>query len=345
MKKDTFLGISLILVVFLLINFVLGSVFNLKNLSFIKKIKENECFSQNKSLFVEPIKNFIRESQKMVFVGENSLIAISPPTSVNPQVLGDILGSVESINTSLASEGGGGIVEYIVEPGDTLSALAKKYNISLETILWANDLQKGTTVKPGQKIIIPPVSGVIHYVKKNDTLEEIAKTYKSNIEEIIAFNNLPEDGDIFIGDVLIIPNGKMPEKSKPIKDEQIPLASSYFIYPTLTGRITQGLHWYNAIDFGGKCGDPILSVAAGVVLKLRYGFNGGAGNYLSILHPNGVVTTYGHIQASLVKPGDNVSQGQTIAIMGGKPGMPGAGISTGCHVHFSVHGAKNPFAK
>ena len=125
----------------------------------------------------------------------------------------------------------------------------------------------------------------------------------------------------------------------------IPLGSSYFICPTSSCRISQGLHWYNAVDFPGKCGDPIYAVAEGKVQRVKYGWNKGAGNYLTILHPNGVVTMYGHILKSLVKPDQKVSQGDIIALIGGKPGTPGAGISTGCHVHFGVYGAKNPFAK
>ena len=54
---------------------------------------------------------------------------------------------------------------------------------------------------------------------------------------------------------------------------------------------------------------------------------------------------YGHIAASFVNPGDQVSQGRIIALMGGQPGTPGAGLSTGCHLHFGVSGAKNPFAR
>ena len=136
-----------------------------------------------------------------------------------------------------------------------------------------------------------------------------------------------------------------PPKSTYYASSQVPIGSSYFICPTADCRITQGLHWYNAIDFGAKCGSPIYAAAAGTVQRVEYGWNSGAGNFITILHPNGVVTMYGHIQSNLASPGQEVSQGEMIALVGGKPGTPGAGISTGCHVHFGVHGARNPFAK
>jgi len=133
----------------------------------------------------------------------------------------------------------------------------------------------------------------------------------------------------------------------------VPLASSYFICPIAAPcRITQGLHFYNAIDFShGKCGEPIYATAAGKVLKVKLTSSvskwafGGAGNTIAIQHPNGVVTSYGHVQTSFVSVGDYVSQGQIIALVGGAYNMPGSGNSTGCHVHFAVSGAKNPFAK
>ena len=341
MEKQVFFGIIAILIAFLFGGFVFGSIFNLEPI--LTAEKTNNSSPQN--LFAEPIKNFVRESPKMSFIQENSLLGNTPPASVTPQVLGSILGGVEIDESGLGLESENGIIEYIVESGDTLSSVAAKYNISLETILWANDLNSRSVIKLGQKLIISPISGIIYYVKKGDILSEIAETYKGRVEEIIAFNNLSGKGDIFIGDILIISGGKMPPKPKPTEQTQVPIGSSYFICPSIACRITQGLHWYNAVDFGGKCGEPIYSAASGTVQAIRYGWNGGLGNYLTILHPNNAVTLYSHIQNSLVVPSQPVSQGESIAIMGGKPSMPGAGRSTGCHVHFEVRGARNPFAK
>ena len=293
------------------------------------------------SLFAQPSNNFVRESPNMSFVQNNSLVSVSPPSTVDSEVLGTMLGGIDDENmTDERKE----ILEYVVENGDTLSSLASKFNISLSTILTINELNTKSVIKPGQKLIILPVTGVVCHVKKGDTLSEIAKAYKGKVSEIIDVNELSGEGDIFIGDILIIPNGKIPVSSSP-NYTSIPIGSSYFIAPTSPVHITQGLHWFNAIDFGAKCGSPIYAAAAGTIQKIGYGWNGGAGNFVKIIHPNGVVTMYGHVQTILVNPGQPVSQGEIIALVGGKPGMAGAGKSTGCHVHFDVFGARNPFAK
>lgn len=298
--------------------------------------------------FLDPTKKSGAESPDFLLVQNSSLKAATPPNLVSSQVLGTLVEGYEKEDVQKV------IVEYVVESGDNLSSIAEKFSISLNTVLWANNLNKNSVIQPGQKLTILPVSGVIYHVRSGDTISEIAREYKGKVEEVLSFNELSSEGDIYIGDVIIIPNGIMPAPTVVSSPQLvIPLASSYFICPVAGGcRITQGLHWYNAVDFSnGKCGEPILAAAGGTVLKVkltsstsRWAFSG-AGNHLTILHPNGVVTMYGHLLTSFVSSGDEVSQGQIIALMGGQPGTPGAGLSTGCHLHFGVSGAKNPFAR
>ena len=324
---------------------------------FIKSLSDKGDFSlatlsgmgeeqENKDLFVGSARSFSPESTEFLLVGNSSLKSVSPPNTFSPQVLGALVGGYEPEDTKKV------ITEYIVEEGDNLSSIADKFGISLDTLFWANDLNKNSLLKIGQELIIPPVSGVIHHVKSGDTVSDIAQKYKGKTDEIVVFNNLSNEGDIYIGDIVIIPNGVMPVVPVQYAPVTVPLADSYFICPILSCRITQGRHFYNAVDFShGNCGESILAAAGGTVLKVkltnstsRWAF-GGAGNTISILHPNGVVTSYGHVAVSFVNPGDQVSQGQIIALMGGMPGTPGAGMSTGCHVHFGVSGARNPFAQ
>lgn len=287
------------------------------------------------------------ESPEFILVGNSGLKAASPLGLVTPQILGSIIGDFDPVEDRKT------IIEYIIEPGESLASIAEKFSISLNTILWANNLKKNSVIQPGQKLIIPPVSGVIHLVKAGETVSEIAQLHQAKPNDIVSFNELSSEADIYVGDMVIVPNGVMPKPKVQSPVYSAPLASSYFICPIgKPCNITQGLHWYNAVDFSnGQCGDPIYAAAGGEVLKVKLTKStsrsafGGAGNHLAILHPNGVVTSYGHILSSLVEPGEQVSQGQIIALMGGQPGTQGAGKTTGCHVHFGVTGAKNPFAR
>ena len=290
------------------------------------------------TLFVESSNNILTESPDMSFIGKNSLIAVTPPASVKSAVLGSLIGGAEDLS---GDEERRDIIEYVIQEGDSLSSIASKFNISLNTILIANELNSRAVIRKGQILIILPVTGIVYDVKKGDTLSEIAKRYKGKITEIVSLNGLSGEGDIFIGDILVIPNGKIPAY-KPTYSS-IPVGNSYFIAPVAKINITQGLHWYNAVDFGAKCGEPVYASAAGTVQRAKYGYNGGAGNYVRVIHANGVVTMYGHVQKIFVSPSQYVSQGEIIALVGGRPGMAGAGKSTGCHVHFDVRGSSNPF--
>jgi murein DD-endopeptidase MepM/ murein hydrolase activator NlpD len=317
MKKMSRQKKILILASLILISFF---IFNSKR----EEVKTGkEFYFQNPFAFSKTWQNL----PEFIFVENNFLKFSLPPAFVSGKVLGTMI-----------EEQRKEIQEYIVEEGDTLFSISKKFGISLETILWANNLNKNSVIKPGQKLIILPVDGVLHEVRAGDTLSEIAKKYQAKIEDIISFNELENENDIYIGDILIIPGGKMPSP-KPAPQPFTPLAQGYFICPVFGGcRITQSLHWYNAIDFSnGKCGEPILAAAGGTVLKA--GWQKKAGNYVKILHPNGVVTMYGHLQTIFVSPGEQVFQGQIIGTMGA------TGRATGCHLHFDVFGAKNPFVK
>lgn len=274
----------------------------------------------------------------------NSLIGISSPTIFSSQVLGAMVANFEPENREKY------IIEYIVEEGDSLKSLANKFNISLNTILWANDLNSRSIIRPGQKITIPPVSGVVHLVKSGDTISEIARFYRASREEILAFNNLINENDIYIGDVLIVPNGIMSQASSIVRSRelnQIPISLAQFIAPIvppyIITQITREPHGGKAVDFtheGYACGKPVVAVAGGEVQKT--GYHRIAGNYVRILHPNGIVTFYGHLNSIFVTPGQQVSQGTIIGLIGNTGFTIGP---TGCHVHFEVRGAINPFAQ
>ncbi len=286
---------------------------------------------ENNQLFFNQNNQLALEAPDLKIIQDDFVSGISTPRVLTTQTLGDIFGG----NSQPRKD----VENYVTQPGDTIESVAASFNISTNTILWANNLSKGSPLKVGQSLTILPVSGVLHIVKSGDTVADIAKTYKANPDDIIAINSLANEGDIFIGDILIIPGGVMPQRALS-SNNQIPLPDNFFIFPA-EGIITQGLHYYNAVDLANKCGTPIYAAASGVVQRAVFNnqWNLGMGNYVTILHSNGTVTYYGHFENVFVKPGQTVAVGDRIGLMGE------TGNATGCHVHFEVIGAANPLAK
>jgi len=190
-----------------------------------------------------------------------------------------------------------------------------------------------------------PTPGVLYLVKQGDCLSEIAKNYKAEIKKIISSNQLADENDIFAGDFLFIPDGQIPLKTsmKTFSKEipEIPLAESYFIFPT-QGEISQGPHGIlkNAVDIANKCGTPIVAAASGIVQ--RTGKSWPEGNKITILHSNGAVSYYIHLSSILVQPKQQVATGDIIGYMGNTGYTEGV---TGCHLHFEIRGAKNFLTK
>lgn len=102
----------------------------------------------------------------------------------------------------------GGVKVYEVQNGDTLGSIALANKITVNTILWANDITNADSIKPGDKIFILPVAGLQYTVKKGDTIDSIASKYKTEKDKIISFNDLPANGDIEEGQDIIIPDGQ-----------------------------------------------------------------------------------------------------------------------------------------
>lgn len=112
----------------------------------------------------------------------------------------------------------GGVKIYTVQSGDTVSGIAAKNGITVNTILWANDLDNVDQIKPGDQIFILPVAGLTYKIATGDTIDSIAAKYKADKDKIIAFNELPANGEITPGELLIIPDGRKEEAPKPPTD-------------------------------------------------------------------------------------------------------------------------------
>jgi len=234
------------------------------------------------------------------------------------------------------------IIEHVVEPGDTIWAIMKAYNVDEATIVNANNLTNPSALKVGQKLTFPSVTGLTHTVKSGDTVYDLAKKYQVNQQIILEANELA-DGSIKIGQVLVIPGGKMPKAataktSAGASGKATAASNMSFIHPLYRGaRITQyfsssGGHY--GIDWGVPTGSSVKAAASGVVTKAGWGT--GYGKLVVIDHGNGVSTYYAHNSKFLVSVGDRVSQGQVIAYSGN------TGRSTGPHLHFEIRISNRP---
>lgn len=273
--------------------------------------------------------------------------------AANPGTADDFLGFILLDSSSLLAPANPvnsvlptreGLMIYQVQPGDTLSEIAAKFNISVDAILWANSGLRSYLIKPGQEIVILPVEGVLHETKEGETLDFVVGLYGVNAEEIKKFNPQLQEALGAAGSRIIIPHGRPLKKNTYISrwaSDFLDLGN-YFTAPT-TGWNWGRVHDYNAVDIANRCGTPVYAAAEGLVAEADvYGWNNGYGNYVKIEHPNKTYTIYVHLSKILIDEGKYVLQGAEIGLMGNTGNTHGP---TGCHLHFEVHGAKNPFAK
>jgi murein DD-endopeptidase MepM/ murein hydrolase activator NlpD len=245
--------------------------------------------------------------------------------------------------------------EYYVQGGDTMGAIAERFGVSQKTILWANQLLDGSKLKPGQKLVIPATTGIVHKVEANQTIEDIANKYHADANEVIAYNELITPIRLKADQELAIPlsDDKVPEVPKP---EPVQIASSsssnggsfnqyqptgpinasgQFVWPA-SGVIYKNFFQHSrgdgAIDISNRSAPPVVASDSGVVTVAGWGQRGYScyGNVIDIDHGNGFKTRYAHLSEIWVSAGQSVSQGQAIGKMGT------TGCSTGIHLHFMI---------
>lgn len=261
--------------------------------------------------------------------------------------------STSTIATIFNSSATDQISIYVVHDGDTLEQIADMYNVSPNTIRWANDLDPKKSIQKGQQLVILPISGVKYVVKKGDTIKSIASSFKGDQQEIIAFNGL-EGTSIKTGDEIIIPNGELVTNTSKTSTKSTSgtqggtkttqnlaskgTSSGYLMRPVIGGIKTQGKHGHNGVDLANSFNSSILAAASGrVIVAKQGGWNGGYGDYIVISHPNGMQTLYAHLNSLKVRVGQSVTKGDVIGNMGS------TGDSSGVHLHFEVRGGSNPF--
>ncbi len=305
------------------------------------KYVDNSCVLPKQSIIDST--DEVNNDDAILFSENNDLVF--KPLIINP---GTSAGA--SAGATIRTE----IIYYTVQNGDTISTIARRFGLTVNTILWANNLTAFSLIRPGDRLTILPYSGVLYTVKKGDTLAKIALKYDVKLAKILSCNTL--GNSLSAGQKIVIPGAKKiadvvvtRQPATPsytgisvikdlIKNPSVKVSGNKMAWPTVGARITQYFSWRHVgVDIANKIGTPIYAADAGVVEFA--GWATGYGNSIVINHGGGKKTRYGHASKLFVKVGDEVEKGENIAAMGS------TGWSTGPHLHFEVmiNGAKyNP---
>ncbi len=257
------------------------------------------------------------------------------------------------------------ITQYTVQPGDTLASIAAKYstdtnNITVDSIMWANNLKENSVLTPGMKLDIPPVSGVLHVVKKGDTVFSIAKQYKllsdnSSYEEIVGVTQkitdinylnvkVVQEGDkevrvpdLIEGQKIIVPGGIKVTPTPTPSPPPVFYASGdsgVLGWPVAGwGVISQGWYpWHKAVDVANNYRPNLVAMDDGILVNFGMISSAGCGLAARMQYKSGYDVLFCHFDAFApgLYPGMPISRGQVIGQMGC------TGVCTGPHVHIEI---------
>ncbi|MBD3281312.1 peptidoglycan DD-metalloendopeptidase family protein [Candidatus Uhrbacteria bacterium] len=127
-------------------------------------------------------------------------------------------------------------------------------------------------------------------------------------------------------------------------DEALASGQTLLMWPVPVRKVTATFHdptypfkhlfQHPGIDLRAGVGTPIKAAGGGYVAWTKTGRS--YGNYIMLVHAGNIATLYAHLSKFSVSPGEYVERGDVIGYTGGMPGDPGAGLSTGPHLHFEV---------
>lgn len=270
-----------------------------------------------------------------------------------------------------------GIVEHIIQPGESLFSVAAKYNLRPETLLWSNRYTLGDDphfMTPGQKLLVLPVDGILHRWSAGEGLNGVADFYHVTPEAIV---NYPPNGlsmetigtfsepNIAPGKMIVIPGGyaqfsdwRTPRitRNEPATAKNVGpgacegkydgvVGAEKFVFPVkntpkLTGFDYQPAANHFGIDLGGEIGDPVVAADNGVVVYAGWN-DWGYGEMVVIDHGNGWQSLYSHLATVDVTCGQEMYRGNVIGTVGQ------TGNAFGPHLHFELrhdeYGRVNPW--
>ena len=224
---------------------------------------------------------------------------------------------------------------YTVRSGDTLGGITKRFGLTnLSTLIDVNGITNARSLHEGQKLRIPSVDGLMYTVSKGNSLTGLSAKFNVPLEDLLDVNDLASQ-TLTVGQQLFIPGAKMDAaKLHEVLGDlfKIPITAAYRISSKFGWRpdpFTGVRSYHTGIDLACPEGTPIRAAMNGTVAFV--GWSNVFGNYIIVNHPNGYQTLYGHLSASRVKKGQNVTQATVIGLVGS------TGYSTGAHLHFTVY--------
>ena len=233
-----------------------------------------------------------------------------------------------------------------VKRGETLSLIARSYDLKPELLQRLNDLDNPDALEVGDRLRLPEgaqmkrpvaVSTVrpiavtrdtpigVYTVARGDTLSLIAERHGVRVGHILTVNPLPDPNRLEIGDRLLVPDPhrRLPPAEPPSEYTFMWPLDDYEVVSEYGGR---GGREHRGVDMAAAAGSPIRAAADGTVVYS--GEQRGYGKVVVIDHGDGIETLYAHNTRNLVKRGQDVLQGQMIATVGD------TGNAKGHHLHF-----------
>ena len=162
--------------------------------------------------FVPILTSLDRSHNDTVYGAANSAPAITAlqPTRVDDVVMTQT-GFILKVNAATVDQPARrDILYYTMKRGDTVERVAGQFGLTVDTVRWANNILDVTAVSAGQKLIIPPVNGMLIKVQPNTQLPQLAAQYKVQLQDVIDFNLIKDPEHLVAGTMLMLPDGQGP---------------------------------------------------------------------------------------------------------------------------------------
>lgn len=240
---------------------------------------------------------------------------------------------------------------YVVEPGDCLSIIAEKNNMSIDEIKELNpDIESDNDIYYDDRLnVTVPTAAVQILVEKQETYEEeynAEVVYEDDNSMYIGENEVVQEGvpgKHIVTDLVTYKGDTETDREQLKENVQVAAVAQIvkrgtkskptYMFPVTNWNVTSnfGYRWgrlHAGTDVGVPIGTTVRASRGGQVITA--GWLGGYGNCVIIDHGDGVATRYGHLSEVTVSVGQYVDQGQQIALSGN------TGRSTGPHLHFEI---------